>query len=53
MDTKVYNVIYASLEVYEKILNNPDGIVVEAQGKPPMIIKVSMLPYNHRRKKDG
>jgi hypothetical protein len=33
------NVIYASPEVYERIVNNPKGVVIVAQGEPSILIK--------------
>ena len=34
------NVLWVSPSVYERILNNPDSIIIESQCQPPLELKV-------------
>lgn len=50
------NTIWVTPDVYERMLNDPNKIVVEAQGESPIILKVIGFPsgYNKsRRMNDG
>ena len=43
------NVIWVSPEVYERILNNPDEIIIEAQGEDPIVLKVIGFPRWYKK----
>ena len=43
--------LWVTPDVYEHILNNPNSIIVEAQGKAPMELKVIGFPYDYNPKR--
>lgn len=43
--------VWVTPDVYERILNNPNSIIVEAQGKSPMELKVIGFPYDYNPKR--
>lgn len=49
--SKNSTVIFVQPDKYEQILDNPNNIIIEAQGESPIKLKVIVFPYKRRSKR--